>query len=157
MNGLSVIKARWHDTSPREQRMLTGALALVALALLWWVGIAPALASLRAAEQQRPVLEAQLQHMQRLQAQAQTLQAQPPVAPADARRLLEASVKPLGATAQVSVAGDRATVTFKGASADALAQWLAQVRLTARAVPGEARLTRSAPGTWDGTLVLNLK
>lgn len=157
MKALSVIKARWHDTSPREQRMLIGAMALVALALLWWVGVAPALSTLRAVEQQRPVLEAQLQHMQRLQAQAQALQAQPPVAPAEARRLLEASVKSLGATAQVSVVGDRATVTFKGASADALAQWLAQVRLTARAVPGEARLTRSAPGTWDGTVVLNLK
>ena len=41
-------------------------------------------------------------------------------------------------------------------SPDALAQWLVQARLNARALPSEARLVRSAAGTWDGTLVLNL-
>jgi general secretion pathway protein M len=38
-----------------------------------------------------------------------------------------------------------------------LAQWLAQARLNARVVPSEAHLVQSATGTWDGTLVLNLK
>ena len=75
----------------------------------------------------------------------------------EARRLLDASVKSFGATAQLQIAGDRATVTFKGASADALAQWLLQVRLNVRAVPGEARLLRGASGNWDGTVTLNLK
>jgi general secretion pathway protein M len=40
--------------------------------------------------------------------------------------------------------------------ADALAQWLAQVRLNVRVLPAEARLRRSAAGSWDGTLVLHL-
>jgi general secretion pathway protein M len=62
----------------------------------------------------------------------------------------------LGNTAQLVQVGERATVTFKGASADAVAQWLAQVRLNARSIPSEARLVRSAAGTWDGTLALNL-
>jgi general secretion pathway protein M len=118
--------------------------------------VAPALATLRGAEPQRRALEAQLQQMQGLQAQAKALQAQPRLAPDEARRLLEASVKPLAPTLQLALVGDRATVTLKGMTADALAQWLAQVRLNVRVLPTEARLRRSAAGTWDGTLVLNL-
>lgn len=150
------LQARWNDISPREQRLLLAALALVACAMLWWLALAPALSTLRLADKQHQSLDAQLQQMQHLQMQAKTLQAQPRMAFDDARRLLEASVKSLGATAQLVVVGDRVTVTLKGISADTLAQWMAQARLNARAVPGEARLTRSANGTWDGALVLNL-
>lgn len=132
------------------------ALALVTGALLWWVGLAPALATLRSAQSQHLVLDAQMQQMRRLQAQAKALQAQPRLTFDDARRLLEASVKPMGVTVQLSVIGERVTVTLKGASADSVAQWLTQARLNARAVPAQARLVRSAAGTWDGTLVLTL-
>lgn len=156
MTFLPRLQAYWRQMARREQQWALGALALVLLALLWWGGLAPALATLRRVEQQRPLLEAQLQQMQRLQAQAQTLQAQPPLALDEAQRQLEAAMKPLGATAQWTVSGERVTVTLKGAHADALAQWLAQVRLNARAVPGEAHLVRTAPGLWDGTLVLTL-
>jgi general secretion pathway protein M len=111
---------------------------------------------LRAAEQQHAQLDAQLQHMLGLQAQAKRVQAQPRLAPDEARRLLEASVKPLGATAQLVVAGERATLTFKAMPADTLLQWLTQARLNAHAVPSQAHWVRSAPGLWDGTLVLSL-
>ena len=150
------LEARWNSVSPREQRLLLAALALVLAAALWWLGLAPALATLRSAEQQHPVLEAQLQQMQRLQAQAKALQAQPAMSLNEARRLLEASLKPLGATAQLAVVGERVTVNLKGASPDDLAQWLVQARLNARAVPSEAHLLRGVAGTWDGLLVLNL-
>lgn len=146
----------WRTVSPREQRLLLAALALVTAALVWWVALAPALATLRTAAQQRPLLEARLQHMQRLQAQAKTLQAQPRPSAEEARRTLEASVKPLAPSVQMNVTGDRVTLTLKGLSADALAQWLAQARLNARMVPSEARLLRQDNGTWDGTLVLQL-
>lgn len=155
MNMLSLLNERWQAVSRREQQLVLAALVLVLGALLWWVGVAPALATLRAAETQRQLLDAQLLEMQRLQAQAKALQAQPRIAFDEARRLLEASVKPLGATAQMSVAGERVSITLKGVSADAFTQWLAQARLNARAVPSEARLVRNAAGTWDGTLVLN--
>lgn len=147
---------RWHSASPREQHLVLAALALLLGALLWWVGLAPALATLRAAPAQHRLLDAQLQQMQQLQQQAQTLKAQPRLTLNETRRLLQASVKGLGATAQLSVMGERATVTVKGASPDAVAQWLTQVRLTARVAPNEARLVRNATGNWDGTLVLAL-
>jgi len=152
----ALLQVRWNSLPRREQRLVLVALALLLGALLWWVCLAPALATLRSADKQHQLLAVQLQQMQRLQAQAKTMQAQPRLALLEARRLLEASVKPLGATAQLVVAGERVTVTLRGASADALAQWLTQARLNARAVPSEARLVRSAAGTWDGTLVLTL-
>jgi general secretion pathway protein M len=153
----SFLAARWQGVSKRERRLVLSVAALLLVAMLWWLGVAPALATLRAAASQHLLLDAQLQQMQSLQMQARALQAQPRLAPEEARRLLEASVKPLGATVQLQLAGERASVTLKGASADALAQWLVQVRLNVRAVPSEARLVRGANGTWDGTLTLNLK
>ena len=151
-----VLMARWNALARREQQAVLAALVLVLGAVLWWVALAPALSTLRSAPQQQRLLETQLQHMQRLQQQAKTLQAQPPLTLAESRRLLEASVKTLGPNAQLTMVGERVTLTLKGASADALAQWLTQARLTARASPTEARLTRNAAGTWDGAVVLIL-
>lgn len=148
------LQAQWLQSSRREQQLVLGALALLMLAMLWWVGLAPALSTLRNVEKQRPLLDAQWQQMQRLQAQAQTLQAQPRLAADEAQRQLESAMKLLGASAQWRVSGERVSVTLQGVSADTLAQWLAQARLNARAVPGEARLVRNASGSWDGTLVL---
>jgi general secretion pathway protein M len=156
MSWQAPLRARWQQASRREQLALLGGATLLMLAMLWLLAVAPALAILRSAEPQRRDLEAQLQQMQGLQSQAKALQAQPRLAPDEARRLLEASVKPLAASLQIAMAGDRATVTLKGMTADALTQWLAQVRLNVRVLPAEARLRRNAAGTWDGTMVLNL-
>ena len=143
------------------------AIAVVGVAALWWLGLAPALGSLRNAEARHQLVDAQLQQVQALQAQAKTLQAQPKLAYDDALRALESSVKQgLGPTARLQVAGERATVTLKGVSADALAQWLTQARVNARAAPTEARLVRNAAvsgptppagaATWDGSVVMTL-
>ena len=151
-----VLMTRWNALARREQQAVLVALVLVLGAVLWWVALAPALSTLRSAPQQQRLLETQLQHMQLLQQQAKTLQAQPPLTLAESRRLLEASVKTLGPNAQLTVVGERVTLTLKGASADAMAQWLTQTRLTARVSPAEARLVRNAAGTWDGAMVLIL-
>jgi general secretion pathway protein M len=178
MTQTSALQDRWKALAPREQNLVLAAGSLVALALLWWVAVAPALSTLRAAPARHAALDAQLQRMQSLQAEAQQLQATPATSPGDAVAALRTALtQRLGNTAQLNVAGDRATVTLKGASADALAQWLAQARSNARATPLEARLTRSAapaatppPGNapvtlgsppvamprWDGTVVLAL-
>lgn len=151
------LRARWAALAPREQAMVAAAAALVVLALLWWVALAPALATLRTADNQHRVLDAQLQHMLRLQAQARMMQAQPKQNPDDAMRQLEAAIRQqLGTSARYSIAGDRVTVTLTNTPAPALAQWLAQVRANARALPREAKLARNAAGGWDGSLVLTL-
>ncbi len=154
------LQTRWSQLAPRERNLLALAALLVCSALLWLVMLAPALQTLRSATVQGQALDAQLQHMQTLQAQAKALQKQAPLDYADAVRALQQATKQtLGATAQVTTTADRATVNLQASAADAVAQWLAQARLNARSVPLEARLTRqtSATGfTWTGVFVMSL-
>jgi len=156
MNVLTQWQTRWRSVSPREQRMVMLAAVVTGLALLWWLALAPALAVLKAAPAQHRALDAQLQQMQRLQAQAKALQAQPVLSGDEARQALEAALKPLGASAQMTVQLDRVTVTLRAANAAALAQWLATARQNAHTAPVEAHLVRNPAGSWDGSLVLNL-
>ncbi|VTU23726.1 General secretion pathway, M protein [Variovorax sp. PBS-H4] len=184
MNWLDSLEARWQawwpELEPREQRLIGAAAALVLLALLWWVALAPALRILAAAPAEHARLDAQLQQMTTLQTQAKALQAQPRASRDDAVRALESSVRQsLGPNAQLQPAasGDGITVAVRTVPADTLAQWLAQARSNARAVPREAHLARSAQNTpgaggaapaagatnnerpavrWDGSLVMGL-
>ena len=122
----AMVQARWEQASAREQRWLSAALALVSLAPVWWLAVAPALQAL-------PTLDAQ-----------------------ETRRALEASIKLLGAGALLTQQMDRVTVTLKGVSAPALAQWLSATRQNAHVVPTEAHLKRASAGGWDGTVVFTL-
>lgn len=151
------LRQQWARLVPREQRLVAGAVGLVAVALLWWLALAPPLAVARTAESQHRALDAQLQRMLGLQAQAQALQSQPRQTAEEASRLLEATVRQqLGTTARMTIAGERVTVTLGGAAPAALGQWLTQARTNARVLPVEARLVRNPAGLWDGTLVLAL-
>lgn len=154
------LPARWNQLAPREKSLLGAALAVIALALVWQLMLAPSLRTLRAATAQGLALDAELQHMQALQAQAKALQKQAPLSYDDAVRALNLATKQtLGGAAQVSTVAERANVTLQAARADALAQWLAQARVNARSTPLEARLTRMAApagATWSGTLVMTL-
>lgn len=154
---MSAVQARWAALAPREKTLVAAAAAVVGAALLWWVALAPALATLRAAPELHRSLDAQLQHMQTLQAQAQALQAQPRQGYDEALRALEQTIRQrFGTTARYSIAADRVTITLTAAAPETLAQWLTQARVNARALPAEARLTRNAAGQWDGTLVMSL-
>jgi general secretion pathway protein M len=153
----AMLKDRWAGLRPREQAMVAAAVAVVAVALVWLVALGPALSTLQSAEAQRRALDTQLQHMRSLQAQAQSLQSQPKLSYDEALRLLEQSVQQrLGTTARMVIVGDRVNITLTGTAPDALAQWLTQARVNARALPSEARLQRNQAGLWEGTLVLTL-
>jgi len=157
MNATAILKERWSGMAEREKWLVAAAAAVVALALAWLVALGPALATLRTTEEQHRSLDAQLQHMLGLQAQAQALQAQPKQNRNESMRLLELSVRQrLGTTARMQAGGDRVTVTLLGTAADALSEWLTQARVNARALPSEARLVRNASGLWEGTVVLTL-
>ncbi len=150
-------RARWQSLAPREKWLVAATSALVVLVLGWLIAVRPALNVVRSAEEQHRALDGQLQQMRALQQQARTLQAQPKLNHEEALRQLETSLRQrLGTSARLTVAGDRATVTLAGTAPDALARWLPQARIDARALPGEARLARNTGGLWDGTLVLSL-
>jgi general secretion pathway protein M len=143
-SGLSAqLRGRWNTLNPRERSLIAGAVLVLALALIWWIGLAPALKTLAQADARQRSLDAQFQQMQVLAAEAQALQSKPRIRYDEAVRALEASVKQgLGSGAQLSLAGERATVTLKAVPAGcAQCPWLAQARANAR-----ARARRGPPG-----------
>jgi general secretion pathway protein M len=153
MNSLT---AWWEARAAREKTLLGWGAALVALTLIWAIGIAPAWRSIQKFEMQRTALDAQIRSMQRMQAQAKTLQAQPKLTQAQAAAALEATVKQsFAGQADVSLRAGDATVTLRNVSADAVAQWLATARNNAHTVPIQARLTRTG-ATWSGSLQMGL-
>ena len=104
--GRAALASRWDALAVREKRAVLIALVVVALALLWWVLISPAVTTLKNASRQQPVLEAQLLRMKALQAEAQELQNAPKIGQTQALRALEAATKQrLGATGQLGVLG----------------------------------------------------
>jgi general secretion pathway protein M len=159
---LSSLRDRWIAANPREQRLLIGAVVLVGLALVWWLLVAPPLRTLRLGKTEQGRLDVQWQKMQGLRAEALVLQSIPKISRDEALRALDAAVRQqFGAVAQLSVLGESATVTLRNAPADALAQWLPQVRVNARVVPSEVRLARtntapSGQAVWSGTIVMIL-
>lgn len=167
MSLLESINLRWNALASRERTLVAAAAWLVAASLLWWIALAPALQTLKAADAQHQVLDGQLQTMLALKAQATSLQSQAKAGDDDTRRRLEQSVKQsLGGAAVLQVAGDRATVSLRGVSGSALSLWLVDLRAGPRLLPAELRLTRAAaaaagptptaPVLWDGSVVLNL-
>ena len=149
-------RAAWARLSGRERTAVGAAVAVTALAAVWWLLVAPAWSTLRAAPERHERLDAQLGHMQRLAAQAEGLRAEASTAPGRDQTLktLEAATQSLGAQAQIAVLGDRATLTLRGARPEGVAAWLVQVRQNARLVPVESQLTRDAEGGWSGTVIV---
>lgn len=152
---LAAWQARWLQLAPRERRMVTLAAAVVALALLWLVLLAPALRTWRTAPAERAALDDQLTRMRALQTEAQALQKRPRPGSDETQRLLTAlSTQWLGENS-LALQGTQATATLRNVSPSKLAEWLQQVRTQARALPQQGRLDLSPTG-WNGTIVLRL-
>ena len=156
----AALAARWARLAPRERTLVHAAAVLVALALLWWLLLAPPLKALRTSPARHAQTNAQWQQMQQLQAQAEQLQGAPRHPGADAPALLRSSVEAaFGASAKTTIAGARATVTLTDAPASAVAAWLAQVRASSQAAPVQVQLSRvgtALPVRWSGSIVLAL-
>ncbi len=154
------LRDRWLGLANHEKKWLLLALLIALGALLWLLLLAPAIATLRSAGAQARTLDAQLGRMRALQLEAAGLQKQPVQKYAVAlRALTSATSLALGASAKLTVAGDRVSVTLQDSSADGLAQWLTEARVNAKSVPIEARLTRSplaGAARWNGVVVMSL-
>jgi general secretion pathway protein M len=143
----------WRGLGRRDRSGLVFAALLLGVALLWWVGLAPALRTLARAPAQIDAADAQLQTMHRLAAEARDLRAASPVTTEQAVAALNSASDRLGGKARLVLQGDRAVLTLNGVGAGALRDWLAEVRSGARARPVEASLNRGAAGL-SGTLVV---
>ena len=154
------LRDRWSGLADREKIWVWLALVVVLGAVLWFLLLAPSIATLRSADAQARTLDAQLARMRALQLDAAALQKQPVQKYDEALRALTSATNlALGATAKLTVVGDRASVALQDSSADGLAQWLTEARANAKSVPIEARLSRSLqPGAprWNGVVVMSL-
>lgn len=153
--GSAAVGRWWGGLATRERRMVALAGALVLLALIWLLALAPALRTLARAPLQIEAADAQLQTMQRLAAEASEMRAAAPVAPDQAAAALQAATTRLSDAGRLTVQGDRAVLTLNAVRVSALRDWLAEARSGARARPVEVTLTRGAQGL-SGTVVLAL-
>lgn len=135
----------WRSRSSRERLGLTLAASLIALALLWQIGLAPALRTWQEAPTRQATLDAQRERLLQLQQQAQALQALPRVGQEEALRWLQGpAIEVLGPGAQVRVQGDQVQVQLQAASPEGLTRWLRQAREQARALPQQVQLQQAA-------------
>jgi general secretion pathway protein M len=148
-------RQRWQALAPRERRIAGWLGWAVGLALLWFVGVAPALRSFNAAPARLEELDKQLQQMQRLAGEAATLRASPPVGGLQAQAALKTATDALGTAGKLQLGGDRATVTFINATGTQVRDWLTEARSAARTRPIEANLTRGAQG-YSGTITVQM-
>jgi general secretion pathway protein M len=145
----------WRARSPRDRAGIVVIALVLGVFLLWTLAIAPAWRTLGGAPVQIEMLEAQLQQMRTQAAEVRELRNATPIAAAQAGVAMKAAVERHGDKLRLTLQGDRALITFNGASPEQLRALLVEARSAARARPVEAQLTRG-PNGFNGTLVLNL-
>lgn len=150
------VLAWWQGLAPRERRGASAALWVLALFVAFSLFVQPAWRTLRAAPLQLDQLESELQRMQGLAAEAQTLRGAAPVSAAQAAASLQSATARLGSSAKLSLQGERATLTLTGAPPEALRAWLIEARSAARARPIEVQLAQ-APTGYSGSLIVSLE
>ncbi len=143
----------WRARTPRERQAVVWLLTLLIAFAVWALLIQPAWRVANTAPAQIDQLNAQLEQMKRVAAEAQSLRGTPPVSVAQASAALKSSTDRLGDKARLTLQGDRATLTLTGVTGDGLRAWLVEARSGARARPVEAQLQRGANG-YTGSLVV---
>jgi general secretion pathway protein M len=152
---LAPLRSAWQGLSPRDRRAALLAATVLGLFLVWTLAVQPAWKTLASAPAELDAVDAQLQTMQRLAAEATELRATPPVPLEQATAALQAATARLGDQAKLALQGERAVLTLTGVGSSALSLWLTEARAGARARPVEATLTRGPQG-YNGTVVLSL-
>lgn len=147
----SRLQAAWAQRKPRERQLMSLAAAVLAVGVVWGVLLQPAARSLSAAPARSAAVDATLERMRLLAAEAQGLKAAAATAGAapDAARtttLLQEAARQLGAQARWQWDGSQGTLNFENVSATALQAYLAQVREGARVRVAQARWNATPQG-----------
>jgi general secretion pathway protein M len=147
------VSAWWKALGERERALVGIAATVLVLFVVFVVAVRPAWRTVRDAPAQLAALDAQLQDMQRLAAEAAELRAAPQITPEQSAAALKAATERLGDKAKLTLQADRAVLTLNGVGTNALRDWLTEVRSGARARPLEAQLARTGTG-FTGTVTL---
>jgi len=148
------LRQRWQALLPRERRLLRTAAGLAAVAVLWWLGLQPALRIRQQAHSELPRLQAQLQTMQALQKQVAQLHTQTALEPAQAQALFAQACRTHGIPETVLQADGPTTVQMHGVPPQAVGLWLTELRTSAHVLPIRVQLRRDAQDLWSGTVQL---
>ena len=154
--------ALWQQRSPRERLLLSVGAVVMALAWLWYVGLAPALHTWQEAPAKQALLDQQSQQMLQLQMQAQSLQKPQAISRSEAIQWLESHLGELGPNAQLNLQAEHMNLRLQAAPADQLANWIGQAREQAHIRPVQAQLQQAAAPSadnalvWSGSLLLRL-
>lgn len=150
------VSAKWATLTGRERHILGGGSGVLLMVLVWLMLIQPVWRTWKTVPAQRQQLEAQWLTMRAQANQAKGLQALQTVpTPEQVRQALQTATQSLGEAGQLQFKGDRAELTLKNVSPDALQVWLRQARQGARIRPIEMNIRHEAQG-WTGRLVLQL-
>jgi len=155
LSGLkTTLGAFWQRLAERERWAVAVAGGLIAFALVWSIGIAPAIKTLHEAPQAMHELDTQLEQMRTLALEADRLRQMPSVSPAQADAALHAATARLGDQVTLTMQGERAAVAMANVPGWALSSWLTEVREGAHARPESAQLNKVTETTYSGTVVL---
>src|SRR5690606_17818176 len=97
-----------------------------------------------------------LDEMNRQAAEVKVLRQLPPVPPAQAEGMLRSATERLGQGATLRMQPDRILVTLSKVPGPELAEWLREIRASARARVIEANVAQAEPGAYSGSLTLVL-
>ena len=147
----SAVRQRWASLQARERMGLGAAMAVLAVFLVWSQLLAPALRLWRDAPAQHLRLDAQMQRMLALRAQAEALKNKPSKAPEQWREALTAATRSLGAS-ELVWAGNTATVRLKDCTPQALGRWISDLGPLWQVQLGQASLKLDEEGLWQGQL-----
>ncbi len=153
---LAPLQAKWQALAVRERQMLMGLAWALGLVMLFMVAVRPAWRTLQKTPYEISAVSAVLDDMRSQAEEVKTMRALPSVSPVQAQAALQGATDRLGAGAQLRVQTDRAVVTLTKVPGAPLAQWLAEVRSSARVRPSEANLTQISPGIYSGTVTMTL-
>ena len=145
----------WQSRAPREKQLIVVMAIAIVVLLVWWIGVQPALRTLRETPVEIDRLDQQMQQMQIAAGEMQALRAASPVPTEQATAALRAATERLGSGAKLLVQGGRATLNFSGVPAEGLRIWLGEARSAARARPLEAQMVKAASG-YSGSIVVSV-
>lgn len=159
----------WAERPQRERRLLKLCAALLSAAVVWWLGMGPAIESISRSEEQLPRLRYEAAQLDALLIEAQTLNRRSAgkIPAADVPRALNTSLQRAGVPAKAMPASPEAVsrlrvweIRFDSVSAAQLMEWLgglsSQLPLTVVSVDiARAREAgRDRPGQITGRILL---
>jgi type II secretory pathway component PulM len=150
------IAETWKSRTLRERRVLLIGATLLAVLLIWWSLIDPALSTRKKMQEQLPELQAQSAQLQALAKEVAELPAAPPAGQPLSRQALEYLLTASGLKAQqITMADNTVTLNFSDVSFVVLTEWLQKVQREQQLFVIEATVTaRERLDRVDATLSL---